>query len=93
MPDYRKELNIIVVANDGNYVAYTGTWFETTGKYAYVEPVSTDPDYCLRGLGKAALLEGIRRCGELGAKVAYVGSDRPFYQSMGLEGYLPVIAE
>ena len=28
-----------------------------------------------RGLGQAAVLEGIRRCGELGAIVAYVGSD------------------
>jgi predicted N-acetyltransferase YhbS len=83
VPSYRKELNIIVVAPDDNYVAYAGTWFEAKNKYAYVEPVCTDPDYRRRGLGKAAVLEGVRRCGELGARVAYVGSNQPFYQSMG----------
>jgi predicted N-acetyltransferase YhbS len=85
MPNYRKDLNIIVVAPDGNFVAYAGLWFEATNKYAYVEPVCTDPDYRLRGLGKAAVMEGIRRCGKLGAEVAYVGTDRPFYQSMGFK--------
>ncbi len=83
MPSYRKDLNIIIVTSEGNYVAYAGNWFEATNKYAYVEPVCTDPDYRLRGLGKAAVLEGIRRCGELGAQVAYVGSEQPFYQAMG----------
>ena len=28
-------------------------------------------------------MEAVRRCGELGATVAYVGADRPFYKSMG----------
>lgn len=85
MPSYRKDLNIVIVALDGNYVAYAGTWFEATNKFAYVEPVCTDPDYRRRGLGKAAVLEGVRRCGELGATVAYVGSTQPFYQSMGFK--------
>jgi predicted N-acetyltransferase YhbS len=84
-PHFRKDLNIIVVAPDGNYVAYGGIWFEKTNKFAYIEPVCTDPDYRRRGLGTAAVLEGIRRCGELGAKVAYVGSVQPFYQSMGFK--------
>lgn len=44
----------------------------------YVEPVATDPDYRRMDLGKAAVLEGIRRCGELGAEVAYVGSVKDF---------------
>lgn len=83
VPNYRKDLNIVIVAPDGNYVAYAGTWFEKVNKYAYVEPVCTDPDYRRKGLGKAAVLEGIRRCGELGAKVAYVGSSQPFYQTLG----------
>lgn len=85
VPNYRKDLNIIIVAPDGNFVAYAGLWFEAKNRYAYVEPVCTDPDYRLRGFGKAAVLEGVRRCGELGATVAYVGSDRPFYQSMGFK--------
>jgi GNAT superfamily N-acetyltransferase len=85
VPNFRKDLNIIVVAPDGNYAAYAGLWFESNNKYAYVEPVCTDPSYRLRGLGKAAMLEGIRRCGELGASVAYVGSVFPIYLSIGFK--------
>jgi GNAT superfamily N-acetyltransferase len=84
-PNFRKDLNIIVVAPDGNYGAYAGTWFETTNKFCYIEPVCTDPKYRRLGLGKAAVLEGIRRCGKLGATVAYVGSDQPFYLSFGFK--------
>ena len=84
-PHFRKDLNIVVEAPAGHFVAYSGTWYEETNRYAYVEPVATDPDYRRRGLGKAAVLEGIRRCAELGATVAYVGSDLPFYMAIGFE--------
>ena len=84
-PGFCKELNIVVVAPDDDYVAYAGLWFEEKNKFAYVEPVCTDPDYRLRGLAKAAILEGIRRCGKLGAKVAYVGSTLPIYLAMGFK--------
>ncbi|MFC2069887.1 GNAT family N-acetyltransferase [Chloroflexota bacterium] len=85
VPNYRKELNIIISAPDGNYVSYSGTWFNAANKYAYVEPVCTDPDYRRMGLARTASFEGIRRCGELGAEVAYVGSVLPLYQSMGFK--------
>jgi hypothetical protein len=39
------------------------------------------------GLGKAAVLEGIRRVGVLGAKKAFVGSSQQFYYSIGLRPY------
>ncbi len=32
---------------------------------------------------RTPVLEGIRRCGELGATVAFVGTGKPFYKSMG----------
>ena len=58
---------------------------DATNGFGYVEPVATDPDYRRRGLGRAAVLEGIRRCGEEGASVAYVGTDKPFYLSFGFK--------
>ncbi len=82
-PNFRKDLNIVVEAPNGNFVSYSGTWFESINRYAYIEPVATDPDFRQRGLGKAAVLEGIRRSGELGATVAFVGSDLPFYLAIG----------
>ncbi len=82
-PHYRKDLTIVVEAPNGDFAAFSGLWFEPVNRFGYVEPVATDPDYRRMGLGTAAVLEGIRRCGELGATVAYVGSVQPFYQAMG----------
>jgi ribosomal protein S18 acetylase RimI-like enzyme len=85
VPNFRKDLNIVVQAPDGYFVSYSGTWFEGTNSYAYVEPVATDPDFRRQGLGRAAVLEGIRRCAQLGAEVAFVGSDLAFYLAFGFE--------
>ncbi|MHB1317204.1 MAG: GNAT family N-acetyltransferase [Anaerolineae bacterium] len=85
----RLDLKIAAVApphpgrTAGDFVAFAGTFYEPTGRYCYVEPVATDPDYRRMGLGRAAVLEGVRRCGALGATVAYVGSDQAFYQAIG----------
>jgi GNAT superfamily N-acetyltransferase len=84
-PKARRDLKIAVEAPDGSFVAFCGMFYEPTNRYAYVEPVATDPDCRRRGLGRAAVLEGIRRCGELGATVAYVGSNQPFYLSFGFD--------
>ena len=82
-PNFRKDLNVVVEAPDGQFVSYCGMWLEGVHQLAYVEPVATDPDYRRRGLGRAAVLEGVRRCGALGARVAWVGSAQPFYESLG----------
>ena len=50
-----------------------------------MEPVCTDSDYRRMGVGTAAVMEGIRRCAEEGATVAFVGSEQPFYHTMGFE--------
>lgn len=84
-PNYRKDLAIYVEAPNGDFVAFAGLWFDPVNKFAYVEPVATDPDYRRMGLGRAAVLEGIRRCAALGARVAYVGSDQAFYLSFGFK--------
>jgi GNAT superfamily N-acetyltransferase len=82
-PNFRKDLTIVVEAPTGDFVAFGGLWYEAVNRFGYVEPVATDPDYRRLGLGTAAVLEGIRRCGELGATVAYVATDKPFYLAMG----------
>ena len=82
-PNFRKRLNIVIVAPDGGFVSYCGMWYEPRHRIAYVEPVATDPDFRSLGLGKAAILEGIRRSGREGATVAYVGTAMPFYLSIG----------
>ena len=82
-PNFREDLNIVVEAPDGRFASYCGMWYEPVHRIAYVEPVATDPDFRRMGLGKAAVLEGIRRCGGEGATIAYVGSTLPLYLAIG----------
>jgi GNAT superfamily N-acetyltransferase len=84
-PNFRPDLNIVAVAPGGEWVSYAGLWYEPTNKYCYVEPVATDPEYRLRGLGKAVVTESIRRARLLGAEIAYVGATLPIYKSIGFE--------
>ena len=84
-PNFRKDLNIVVVAPDGNFVSYAGMWHLKENKVAYVEPVATDPDYRRMGLGRAAVLESARRAAVEGAEITWVGSGQPFYSAIGFE--------
>ncbi|MCX7709728.1 MAG: GNAT family N-acetyltransferase [Clostridia bacterium] len=87
-PDFNKDITMAVKAPNGNFVSYSGMWYDPNTDYAIVEPVATDPDYRRMGLGKAVVLEGIRRCGEMGGKVAYVGSGQQFYYAIGFKPLL-----
>ena len=91
-PHFRHDLTIVVAEPGGQFVSFCGMWYEPTNRYAYVEPVATDPDYRRLGLGKAAVMEGIRRCAALGATVAYVGSDQEFYLALGFEPLFAQVA-
>ena len=82
-PMINPELVLAVTAPDGSYVSHCGVWYRPGEFYCYAEPVATDPDYRKMGLGKAVVLEAARRCGELGAKQAVVGSAQQFYYNIG----------
>ena len=84
-PNFRKDLTIVAAAPSGEYVSYAGIWHEPTNRYGYVEPVATDPDYRRRGIGRAVVLETLRRVQADGAVVAWVGSDQEFYKAIGFE--------
>jgi len=86
-PNVDLSLKVAVVAPDGNFASYCGMWYDSKAGFAVIEPVATDPDYRRMGLGRAAVLEGIRRAGELGAKTALVGSSQQFYYSIGLRPF------
>jgi predicted N-acetyltransferase YhbS len=75
----------VVEAPDGDFVSFCGMWLDAVNRIAYVEPVATDPSYRFMGLGKAVVLEGIRRCAGLGATVAFVGSGQTFYEAIGFK--------
>lgn len=80
-------LKIAVSSSEGHFVSYCGMWFDEKAGFAVIEPVATDPEYRRMGLGKAAVLEGIRRVGALGAKKILVGSSQQFYYSIGMRPF------
>jgi predicted N-acetyltransferase YhbS len=86
-PNVNLDLKIAVVAPNGGFVSYCGMWYDTASQSALVEPVATDPNFRKMGLGKAAVLEAVKRCGILGAKTAFVGSTQQFYYSIGFRPY------
>jgi predicted N-acetyltransferase YhbS len=84
-PNFRPELTVVTVAPDGTYTAFCGVWVVAEHRLAYVEPVATDPDHRRKGHGRAVVLEALRRAGQAGAELAWVGSDQPFYLALGFE--------
>ncbi|GAU75424.1 GNAT family N-acetyltransferase [Fusibacter sp. 3D3] len=86
-PNVDLNLKVAVVGPDGHFVSYCGMWYDEKAGFAVIEPVATDPEYRRMGLGKAAVFEGIRRVGELGAKNVLVGSSQQFYYSIGMRPF------
>lgn len=85
VPDLRRDLTMVAVAPNGDYVSFACIWPVPSSTTCMVEPVATDPDYRRMGLGTAVVLEAVRRCAAEGATIAYVGSGQEFYLSMGFE--------
>ena len=76
-------LKLSVVDRDGMYAAHAGAWYDKASRIALVEPVCTIPEYRRMGLAREAVFEGLRRVRAMGAKIAVVGSDQPFYYALG----------
>ncbi len=83
-PNVDLSLKLAVLSPDGHFVSYCGMWYDPAVGYSVIEPVATDPEFRRLGLGKAVVLEGIKRTAALGAKMAIVGSSQQFYYSIGM---------
>jgi GNAT superfamily N-acetyltransferase len=87
VPIYRRDLDIVAVAADGELAAFCTVWFDDITRRAVFEPVGTHPNHQKRGLGKAVMSEGLRRAQRLGATLATVSSysagAHALYDSMG----------
>ena len=86
-PNRRSELCLAVVDETGEFAAHCTCWYDERMDYAYVEPVCTIPKYRGVGLGKAVVLEALRRCKALGANQAFVISNQEFYIRLGFAQY------
>ena len=90
-PLYRRDLDLIAVAPNGEHAAFATLWFDDVTRTAAFEPVGTHPDHQRKGLGKALMAEGLRRVRDLGATLCTVNSysERAgnLYASMGFVEY------
>lgn len=90
-PLYRRDLDLVAVAPDGELAAFCTLWFDDVTCTAAFEPVGTHPAHQRRGLGKALMAEGLRRVRDLGATLCMVGSYSEaagaLYASLGFTEY------
>ena len=83
-PNFRKDLTTIIKAPNGEYACFAGMWLDKQNNYAYLEPLATVPKYRHMGLATAALVEGMKKTKELGAKYCFGGAGE-FYKSIGFK--------
>ena len=69
---YTPELDIVVVAPDESFAAFATGRLDPVSKLAEVEPVGVHPEHRRKGLGKAVVLECIRRLQRQGAKAIVI---------------------
>lgn len=74
-PAYNPEFDVVAVAPDDQISAFCMIWPDPVNKVGLFEPVGTHPDFQRRGLGKAVMLEGLRRLQALGMTKACVNTD------------------
>lgn len=91
-PLYRRDLDLIAVAENGEFASFCTIWFDDYTRTASFEPVGTHPDHQKKGVGKALMTEGLKRIKRLGATLSTVGSySEPagaLYASIGFRDYL-----
>lgn len=74
VPAYQPELDLVVVAPDGSFAAYALLWLDQTNRIGEFEPVGTRSTFRGQGLGKAVMIEGLRRLQAAGMRRAFVVS-------------------
>lgn len=74
MPTYRPELDIVIVAPDGQLAAFALVWLDEVNRLGVFEPLGVAVAHQRRGLGRALMGEGLRRLASFGATYACVAT-------------------
>ncbi|MFN2146284.1 MAG: GNAT family N-acetyltransferase [Anaerolineales bacterium] len=72
-PMYRRDLDIVAIAPDGEVAAFTTLWYDDVTRTGYFEPVGTVPEHQRKGLAKSVICEGMRRIKAMGAVSIEIG--------------------
>jgi mycothiol synthase len=89
MPQYRPELDLVVVAPDGALAGFCIGWLDQRRRVGQIEPMGVHSRFQRLGLSQALLQEILRRFQALGADFAQLETDlernaaRHTYESAG----------
>lgn len=91
MPQYAPTTDLVAAAPDGAIAAFCICWLHigTSGIEGQIEPLGVHPAHQGHGLGRAILLEGLRRLHAHGARMAHIeveaanGAARHLYEHDG----------
>ena len=84
-PDYRKDLDLFVVAPNGDYASFCTIWIDVKNKYGNFEPVGTHVEYWGMGLARSLLMEGFNRMAQYGVTRSFMDSNNGFYRKVGFK--------
>lgn len=76
-PLYRRDLDIVSAASDGEIAAFCTIWFDDVTRSAVCVLVGTAAQHQRRGLGKAVMYEGLRRLKHMGGTRAFANAYDP----------------
>lgn len=91
MPQYRRELDLVVVAPDKSLAGFCVGWLAPGRSVAQIEPLGVHPRFHKLGLSRVLLLEILHRFKEHGANQAFVETNvertpaRRAYESAGFK--------
>jgi hypothetical protein len=80
-PDYQKDLDLVVVAPNGEFVACCIAWVDMRNHIAMLEPVGS----IVLGMGREVVMEGLRRARDLGAKKGIMTTSLKYYEKIGFK--------
>ena len=94
-PGYDPERELVAVAPDGRFAAFTVIWFDPISRSGLFEPVGCHSDFRRRGLSTALMYAGMARMKEAGMETAHVGCEDEaackLYHSVGFEPYFETV--
>ena len=83
-PVYRPQGDLMLLAEDGRCAGFCILWLDEANRVGLFEPVGVHPDFQGRGLGKALMLEGLRRLQADGMRRAIVSTESDNAAAVGL---------
>lgn len=74
-PSYSADLDLLVLAPDGQLAAHSLVWLYPHNQSAEIDPIGTHPEFRRLGLARALVLESFRRMRACGMQTAYIASE------------------